>query len=336
MVPQSHLLEATLRLSGATLNLPGLARLARFATATPHAASWRGWLARWLGHAELANAPPASIVALTVSAAQIAAAQSVWLAQPLHLLASVHGVHLPPQGLLRLAQAEQLELARSFATTFAASGYGLIPLATGAFLLTAPSVPGEVHTADPAECAGATLSEALPQGPGAGSLRRVGVEIEMWLHAQPLNVARERAGALPISALWLWGGGPPWAARARRGAAADRHVLSDDPYVQGLAQLAGAPSGPLPESLQAQPLESARVLAQLPVAPPVRAEHEPGSLAPALERLDREWVAPAAAAVARGELAELTLVSERSALSLTAHSSLKLWRRARAPLHALQ
>jgi hypothetical protein len=335
MVPQSHLLEATLRLSGATPHLPGLARIARFATATALAGSWRGWLARWLGHPELASIPPAPIAALTVPAKQLAMAQSVWLAQPLHLLASVHGVHLPPQGLLRLSETEQLELARTFATSFAESGLGLIPLPTGAFLLTAPSLPGEVHTSDPTECAGATLGAALPQGPDAGSLRRIATEIEMWLHAHPLNAARERAGALSISALWLWGGGPPYDARPHRGHAAERLVLSDDPYVQGLARLVGASVRPLPESLQAGEASSAHMLAQLQVAD-ARAGHDPRQLAAALERLDREWVTPAVAAVTRGELGELLLVSEHNALSLTTHSGLKLWRRARAPLHALQ
>jgi hypothetical protein len=39
------------------------------------------------------------------------------------------------------------------------------------------------------------------------ALRRLGAEIEMWLHDHPINDARRRRGELPVTSLWLWGAG---------------------------------------------------------------------------------------------------------------------------------
>ena len=36
-----------------------------------------------------------------------------------------------------------------------------------------------------------------------GTLRRLLAEIEMWLHAQPLNERRSRRGAASVTGLWF-------------------------------------------------------------------------------------------------------------------------------------
>src|SRR4030095_13543732 len=60
---------------------------------------------------------------------------------------------------------------------------------------------------DPARILGASISEALPAAADSPALRRLGAEIEMWLHDHAVNRERAGRGQLPISALWLWGGG---------------------------------------------------------------------------------------------------------------------------------
>lgn len=49
-------------------------------------------------------------------------------------------------------------------------------------------------------------SAFLPAGDSDGTWRRLATEIQMLLHAHPLNQERERAGQLSVNALWYWGG----------------------------------------------------------------------------------------------------------------------------------
>src|SRR5262249_22835248 len=153
--------------------------------------------------------------------------------------------------------------------------------------------------------------EVLPRGPGAALLRRVGAEIEMWLHEHPLNEARRRAQRLPVSALWLWGGGAPLEAMEPARALPSQvrssaRGCADDPYLLGLARLCGvhtlAPVSGF-ESLAAEHGVLARVDLPRLASGAISAQ--------ALEDFDRCWIAPAARALARGRLARLTLLTGR-------------------------
>ncbi len=67
-------------------------------------------------------------------------------------------------------------------------------------------------------------------------------DIQMILHASPVNRAREDRGEPAINSVWPWGGGytprvPPSQWRA---------VWSDEPLIEGLALLAGSASQTLP------------------------------------------------------------------------------------------
>jgi len=115
-------------------------------------------------------------------------------------------------------------------------------------------------------------------------------EIQMLLHAHPVNEAREA----PINSLWLWGGGrAPHSARS-----AWRSVAADDPVALGAARLAGARHRPLPASaddwLDRLPRD-ARHLAVVDVR---------GAQAHALEEA---WFAPLLAALRSGRIGMLTI-----------------------------
>ena len=60
-------------------------------------------------------------------------------------------------------------------------------------------------TEEPARAMGASLAQQAGTSP---ALRKLGVEIEMWLHDHAINDTRRRRGDQPVTALWLWGGGP--------------------------------------------------------------------------------------------------------------------------------
>ena len=318
----------------------GLAHLARFGTPRAlRARGWRAWLAARLGHDALAALAPASVAA-AAGPAEPSAGEAVprfaWIATPVHLIATLTSVYLDPLGLLRLAPAERAELVRAFNENFAALGWRLVATRAGALIASGPAPDGAVETSEPERLLGASVAAALPRGPGAGPLRRLGSEIEMWLHGLPLNAARVRAGVPPLSTLWLWGGGPLAAASAASSRSAPdtapaRAVLfSDDAYVEGLAHATATSWQPAPRSLAAVPVGAPSTLVAVPALQAEAAPPESGALpaqAHELEAFDRVWIAPAIERLARGELTRLAVVANDRCAHLTARDRWKLWRR---------
>jgi len=316
--------------------VPGIEALGRFGQRAWLAPGWREWLAGWLGRADLAGVAPACVAAAALPAAEVTATEPVtrWIATPLQLTAGLASVHLDLRGILRLPATELASLAADFGRTFGTSGFSLAPLATGELLLGTCGIAA-VETLEPARCAGADLSQALPRGPAAAPLRRLMAEIEMWLYGLPLNETRRLRGAAPVTALWPWGA----AGRIVRPVGGPRQVappaFGRDAWLEGLWRLQGSACRALPQDLH-EVLAAARaertVLVVEGGAELQRADH--GSLADAVARLDERFVSPALQALRRGELTALTLIVNDARTRVQRHSLLKFWRRPRAGLRS--
>lgn len=100
----------------------------------------------------------------------------------------------------------------------------------------------------PDDALGASLIDVLPEGDAARAWRRLFNEIQVALHAHPVNTARVAARKLPVNALWFWGAGAlPDSVDSNLAM-----VASVDDVVRGLAKLSGAVRvGPLPAALEA-------------------------------------------------------------------------------------
>ena len=331
--------DSAAEVAAAFAQVPGLQAVGRFGTRSPLPQGWRSWLAGWAGHGELADIAPAEIAAAVLDGAQRPQAQQTtrWIATPLELRASHLRVHLEHRGLLSLAAAEQQFLAAQFAGTLGAAGGSLAPLPSGDFLLSTPGLAAHPAT-EPARSAGGDVAAALPQGAAAGPLRRLVAEIEMWLHALPLNESRARRGEPPVTVLWPWGAGDP-AHRspqlpAARAAGSLPLAFGRDAWLAGLWHLQGGGSRPLPQRLEpvlAAVADRAVVVAE--VGRELQCSH-PDTVAQAVARLDERLVLPAWHALARGELAQLTVIVGDVRVQSGRTSRLRLWRRARAGLRS--
>jgi len=139
-----------------------------------------------------------------------------------------------------------------------------------------------------------------------GGGEREATEIQMVLHAQPVNEAREARGEPTINGLWLWGAGRvpapplvPW-----------QSLSADEPIALGLARLAGLRHRTLPATANAWldrapeegrhliVLDRLRIPASLSRADEVSA---------AVEALERDWFAPLLAGLRDGRIGMLTL-----------------------------
>lgn len=94
----------------------------------------------------------------------------------------------------------------------------------------------EIGAEAPVSAARGDLRAALPTGDDARLAKRLMTEVQMVLHAHPVNAARAAAGLPPVNSVWLHGAGPQPHMRRKTLPA----LVSDDALLRGIWRLAGA------------------------------------------------------------------------------------------------
>lgn len=296
--------------------------LARARPAAVANGDWRGWLARRLGRADLAQLPPAH-----VAAGCNATPAGTWFATPVSLVAALDHVRMAPDGCVALTPEEAAQLSADFALRLGDAGAGdagaggagagcarltLQPAGAEGFLLA--GLLASAHTHDPARVLGADIGPWLPTGQGAGPLRRLGSEIEMWLHEHPLARALRRRGAPPVTALWLWGGGAAVAAPASpRTLAHWPRGYGADSWLRELWRAAG-------ESLAGP----GATFASVSLAP----DRDTVVVVRGDAQFESGWLAPALDALAARRLRGVQLVVDERVFRFSRFDLVKPWRRA--------
>jgi hypothetical protein len=303
----------------AALALPNLDWLLRFAGRVERIGDWRKWLSEDLGAFDLARMSVAEVCAL--GSLPAALASNAWFATPVHLEARIDHVRLADRGLLRLGADERETWRRDFALAFG-PGFALHDAGERSFLLSG-AAPTRIASVDPSRLLDADIGQALPTGPSAGELRRLGTEIEMWLHGAPANLAREHRRLRRVSALWLWGGGlrggsgePAPSATAKSQPHAETGFFGGDPF---LGALAGASLSAVPPSFAALDTRGDRCVVEL--APMSGPRNE------SLAELDAHWFAPVRDALSRGGLGSVDLIANDRWFRITARPGWRFWRR---------
>jgi len=161
------------------------------------------------------------------------------------------------------------------------------------FVAATQGIPVETT---PLDSVTGAIQPYLPQGPHAKTWRRWLSEMQMLLHAHPVNATRESAGRAPLTGIWISAGGT--LARdvslALGEVSATAHPAGD--VARGLAQLAGQSAHVPPATFDK--LEGVDALVVL--APVTDAERA--------ACVAQEWLDPAVAALTRGDLDELVVL----------------------------
>jgi hypothetical protein len=285
-----------------------------------------------------------------------------WIATPVHLVAGLTSVHVDRRSVLRLDPSDQSALTTDFQRVFHDSGFELWPLDSGDFLVLGPQMP-HVDTLEPARSMGASLADRQGANVPDPALRRLGGEIEMWLHDHAVNNSRRRRGEWPVTGLWLWGGGPTitggtvaaHAALTGEAAAAGRAAFDKrapnglasapstdiafgrDAYVQGLWALRGEKVFPLPQQLAdvfGYP-QARRAVLVIEIGSMLHS-NPTWTFFEAVAQIDRSFIVPAVDALQRGQCERFVILANDHQLILRARDRLKFWRRTQSGLSGLQ
>lgn len=168
----------------------------------------------------------------------------------------------------------------------------------------------------------------LAESEDAARWRRIGNEVQMLLHALPLNAQRELDGRPTLNALWFWGAGalPPC------GASRYTQVWGNSPLLSGLARWSATPQEEMPahpDALLKTPSGKTLLLLDALQAP----ERHLDALAwrEALVAIDRDWLQALRRALLGGRLGSLRITALGDEASLDIRLSrgelLKFWRR---------
>lgn len=225
---------------------------------------------------------------------------------------------------LAVTQAEADALVQALNALYQPDGYCFFAATPHRWFVRLPQNPQLEFT--PIKAAlGRNLNTVLPRGVAALQFNALLNEIQMLLYGHPVNDARDQAGQMLINSLWLWGGGeyPPAVLPQ-----AVQPILGQDELLQALngavsvpqswAELAGANATVLLEDLETHAIYGAGYEWQQ-----------------AWLRWERDWFAPALAALKVGQLQQLTLhfpdAVERAVIRKT--DLWRFWRKADLPRH---
>jgi len=221
----------------------------------------------------------------------------VCLATPVHYLAELSNVRFAGDGMLILDAAEAAALALDFNRLW--SGADVHLWAASKRLFCGFDAPLEVTTQDPELARGRHLQGFLPAGRDAAHLRRLMSEMEMWLFDHAVNQRRRDESHLPISGLWLWGGGAPLGALpAVHGGASGEDLLAETFPAAGDRVADVMVAGAVPGGREWQELES-------------------------------RWLEPTLADLRRGRITRLELSAGEKRFALSASWLRRFWRRAK-------
>lgn len=257
-----------------------------------------------------------------------------WLrADPVHLRVDSSNARLFGGYALKLQAAESEQLLAALNAHFAADGLHFEAPAPERWYLGLDR-PVELTTHSPAEVAGRNVDSFMPVGEDARSWRTRLNEAQMLLHQAEVNSARERAGALPVNSIWLWGGGwtpqPAWA---------PARVLADDALTCGLARLAApVAAGEGDQLLAGLPLDAAEweptagttLAVDWSLRDPL-IHGEPEAWLEAIQRLEEDWFSPLLDRLQAGSFDELEVrPADGRRFRISRRGLRRFWRRGRS------
>ncbi len=257
---------------------------------------------------------------------------ATWIcADPVHLRLHQNRLILADSGSFSLTLAEARALAATVNEQLPEIGHLHVASAERWYLRLAPSWVDAPFNAPPlSTVAGRGIEQVCLETLQTHALRNLLNQIQMLLHAHPVNARREKNGQLRINSLWLWGVGK---LPARRESDFDG-VWSSNPLARGLARAAGIPTHPPAQDAATFLAHAAPDTAHLIVCEDLLlpAQHEnPVAHHSALMALEQRWFAPLYAELRRGRLRRLQLVAPTGYARLnqqtTSADLYKFWRR---------
>ena len=289
------------------LHLPALTRLlARGRCASFDAVGMEAWLCQAF-EIERRNDWPVAPLTLMIDGGD--PGDAYWLrCDPVHLHMRRNQLILAAGGALTPSPQESAALIATLNGHFATDGLSFLACGPQRWYLRVERRPS-ISTHALHDVIGRDIECCLPSGPDSPRWHALINEIQMLLHAHPVNQAREARGEPAVNSIWLWGGGVKPTVQGRH----FTEVWASDALARALATFGQVPVHPLPANavplLAPEPGAPGR---HLVVMPQLRDAVQYGDIAQwraTLSMLERDWFSPLHEALRRRRLSGLTLIA---------------------------
>lgn len=247
--------------------------------------------------------------AVTYAFDALGARPSEWVMRcdPVHLRTDVGTAYLFGEEHLGLELGDAQALASELNAHLREDGLEIETPAPARWYLRL-SEPPSMGTTPPSLVAGREVGRFLPTGDEGGAWRRRFNEMQMLLHASPINAQRESRGQLAVNSLWFWGVGKlPHPVQVQPNSAAC--IWADHALAGGCGALGWAAAEELPidaEAFAAKARSSAHILV-LHDAHGAVLSNDVESWRFSIMEADEAWIEPLMGALDRGEIARLEL-----------------------------
>jgi len=327
VIPDLFLPQQLAAYASGDLLLPALEKLLARAQLVPlKVDTLEAWLCEYFGVDGVAIAP------LTLQADGVQPGDAYWMrADPVGI--SMQREQMVLQSDLALSGEESAQLCASLNAHFADDGLRFAAPHPQRWYLRLDKAPA-LQTYPLPQAVGADMHAHLPVGEDALHWHSVFNEIQMLFYEHAVNQAREQRGEPVVSGVWLWGGGK-LANNLLRPVA---KVAGDSDLARAFAQAAGIPALLSADSLPAGWADGSGDL--LVVREGLRSalhSADIGKWRNAVQQFEQNYAAPILAALAAGQVEQLTLdiLSEGASRRFVLRRAAlwKLWRLPRPLLH---
>lgn len=245
--------------------------------------------------------------------------EGVWLcAAPVHLFADQSRVYLNAIDEAVINESEAEQFIAELNKVYSEDGWEFVRHTSNRWYLRIPNEPS-IRTTPLRDVDGKPIHDKLPQGDDALQWHRILNEIQMLLHASPVNQVRQEKGMIAVNGIWLWGVGTlPSVTKTSHW----QMVWADEPFVRGLAALNDI-------EVSSQPVDISSCLQlsdrgeQLIVLPDIQIS-EPIA---GLTKHEQEWFTPLLGALRKHEIHTLQIYDGKGRLwRMTRQHLWRIWR----------
>jgi hypothetical protein len=188
----------------------------------------------------------------------------------------------------------------------------------------------DVHTMTPTQAMQQDINRVQASGKDASRWRQILNEIQMLLHAHPVNEARMASAKPPVNSLWLWGGGV-----LQTGPTVLDVVYTDDTLAQSAALRNAVARETIPTSIMTDQFTARNSLLILTSQLEAVRQKDVYAWLAALQHLDQHYVMPLLAMLRQGSLTSVTLWSDTLQLQLDKSRLGRWWQRLPQPAKAV-
>ena len=267
--------------------------------------------------------PVAPLCALS---AELDAGSGWWLCvDPVHLVADRDQLYLSAYRELSLTQDEANEFVAELNKVYAEDGWQFIAASPQRWLLRLPQSMS-MTTIPTEQALGQSVGAVLPQGKDAMGWQRVMTEVQMLLHASPVNTQRSEV----VNGLWFWGGGSLASVAVAAKKCAWDSVIANDCLSRGLARLHGVATAEPSSTMLSELSQAGEKVLWVDDS-----LQSPMPTVELFEQLEEKLFSPLLTMLQSGELSQLVIEFPGLGSWTIDRTALRRWWRRRKPLFEL-